>query len=537
MQTFDYVIIGAGSAGCCVANRLSIDKTKSVCLIEAGPKDNDLRIKIPIGFVMLMKHPRFNWLYASTPQAQLKNQSIAMPRGKTLGGSSSINSMVYIRGRPSDYDRWSELGCSGWDWKSVLPYFKRSEQNIRLGSDPRHGDDGPLYVEDPPSPHFLCNVFIEAGKEAGIPSNNDFNGEIQEGLGTYQLTMHNGRRWSSADAFLKPVIKRPNLEVITNAEVKVINFNNKRAESITIIKGNKLENINVNNEVILCAGAIGSPTVLLQSGIGPSAQLHDLGSNIIHDMAGVGENLHDHPAISTYFSAPFVGHGISLGTLPSILFSPIEYLFKRRGLLTSNTVEAGGFVRTNKKISEPDIQFHFIPARVGHQGSLIVWGRGYYSDVCLLKPKSRGRLWLEKIDGEYQPQIDPNLLADSDDKQTLIGGFKILRQIFAARPFRKFNSSEIYPGDEVKTDADIADYVLSHLGTAYHPVGTCRMGPADDPLTVVTPDLKVKGLDNVRVADASIMPEIVAGNTNAPTIMIAEKASDLILGVCPGIES
>jgi len=529
MQTFDFVIIGAGSAGCCLANRLSIDKTKSVCLIEAGPNDNDIRIKIPIGLVSLMKHPRFNWLYTSTPQTQLKHQSIPIPRGKTLGGSSSINSMVYIRGRPSDYDRWSELGCTGWDWQAVLPYFKRSEQNMRLGSDPLHGDNGPLYVEDPPSPNFLCNVFTAAGVEIGIPSNNDFNGEIQEGLGTYQLNMHNGSRWSSADAFLKPVFKRPNLEVITNAEVKVINFNNKRAESITIKKGNNLEKINVHSEVILCAGSIGTPTILLQSGVGPAIQLHNLEINVIHDLPGVGENLHDHPAIPIHFSAPSVGYGVTFKTMPSILFSSLEYLLKRRGLLTSNTVEAGGFARTNKNISEPDIQFHFIPARVGHQGSSIVWGRGYYSDVCLLKPTSRGRLWLEKIDGEYQPQIDPNLLADIDDKHTLTDGFKILRQLLKAKPFRRYNPVEICPGDKIKTDKDITDYVLSHLGTAYHLVGTCRMGSANDHQTVVTPDLKIKGLENIRVADASIMPEIVAGNTNAPTIMIAEKASDLIL--------
>ena len=411
----------------------------------------------------------------------MKNQSIPIPRGKTLGGSSSINSMVYIRGRASDYDRWSELGCGDWGWQAVLPYFKRSEQNIRLGSDPLHGDSGPLYVEDLPSPHSLCNVLTKAGAEVGIPSNNDFNGEIQEGLGTYQLNMHNGSRWSSADAFLRPVTKRPNLKVITKADVRSINFNNKRAESITIKKGNKLENITVNNELILCAGAIGSPTLLLQSGIGPGTRLQDLGINVIHELSGVGENLHDHPAIAMHFSAAAVGYGISFGTLAANLVAPFEYLFKRRGMLSSNSVEAGGFARSTNKITEPDIQFHFIPARVGHQGSPIVWGRGYYSDVCLLKPKSRGRLWLTNIDGEYQPQIDPNLLADSDDKKTLFNGFKILRQILTASPFKKFNPSEIFPGDDVTTDADIADYVLSHLGTAYHPVGTCRMGSKNDP--------------------------------------------------------
>ena len=529
MRSFDYVIIGAGSAGSCLANRLSANGKHSICLIEAGPRDNDLRIKIPLALVNLMKNPKYNWLFRSTPQVQLNDQQIPIPRGKTLGGSSSINSMVYIRGRASDYDRWSKLGAEGWEWDKVQNYFIKSENNTRFSEDPLHGNKGLLDVQDPMSPHPLCNDFIAAGGEIGMPENNDFNGTSQEGMGVYQLTMRKGRRCSSADAFLKPALARSNLHVITGAEVERIKFDGHRAKSIQFQQKNKSNEVSINRELILSAGAIGSPVILFKSGLGPLEVLQKNNIQPVQVLNGVGENLQDHPACALHFSSLDSGYGLSLSTLHQILMAPIQYLLAHRGLFASNTVEAGGFARTDKNLSEPDVQFHFIPARVGHGKHFITWGRGYYADVCLLKPNSRGRLWVDKAGEKLVPKIDLNLLSDENDMKKMVEGFKLLRRIFSTTVFLQFNSQEVYPGDLISSEQDIESFLRSRLGTAYHPVGTCRMGKKEDPGTVVDSNLRLCGIENIRVADASVMPEIVAGNTNAPSIMIAEKASDMIL--------
>ena len=526
-HSFDYVIVGGGSAGCVLADRLSANGKYSVCLIEAGKADTDLRIKVPLGLMNLMKNPQFDWCFRSAPHAHLDGHTVTVPRGKTLGGSGSINSMVYIRGRASDYDAWAAAGAEGWAWHEVLPYFKQQENNRELGSNTLHGDGGPLHVQSLSSPHPLLSVLQQAGEELNIPASTDFNGATQEGLGVYQATMKNGRRWSAADAFLRPALRRRNLTVMTNAEVDRLVLGNRIVTGVRVRSKEGLKTIGVNKEVILCAGAIGSPTILLKSGIGSAAHLKQREIDVHIDAPGVGQNLHDHPAVGVFHGGGHAGYGLSLrNTLQNVL-SPFNYLLFRRGLWASNTVEGGGFAKTEAALAEPDVQFHFIPARLGHQGKMIVWGQGYYSDVCLLKPKSRGQLTLAA--DRKTPNIDLNLLSDEEDFDRLIRGLELLRKLLAARAFDSVRSPELAPGGAVQTREHLRTYIKQGLGTAYHPVGTCRMGAVDDSNAVVGPNLKLIGSDNIRVIDASVMPEIVAGNTNAPTMMIAEKGAETVL--------
>ena len=529
-MNFDYVIVGGGSAGCCLAGRLSEDPGKSVCLIEAGPPDNDPRIKIPLALLNLIGNPRFDWCYESAPHAHMNGRTVSVPRGKTLGGSGSINSMVYIRGRASDYDAWSRLGCSGWDWESVLPYFIRAESNQRLADDPLHGGDGPLNVEDLRSPDPMLEQFVAAGRANGIPENGDFNGVYQDGLGAYQATMRKGRRWSAADAYLRPAKGRKNLHVLTNAKVESIDFSGKVARWVNLRRGSEHETIVIDDTLILCAGAIGTPTLLLRSGVGPQDHLQELQIPFVHELSGVGENLHDHPAIAVHYDGGDSGRGLSFATLPKLAVAPFEYLFARRGIFASNLVEGGGFARTDASLTEPDVQFHFIPSKVGHIGAKISWGNGYYCDVCLLKPNSRGRLRLASAEIDDDPIIDLNLLSDYEDRQTLLRGLKLLRRVLSNPALSGSGAKEAVPGPAVQSDDELLQYIYERLGTGYHPVGTCRMGDPADPMTVVDSNLRVIGLENVRIADASVMPEIVAGNTNAPTMMIADVAADRITG-------
>ncbi len=527
MSAFDIVIIGGGSAGCVLAGRLSEDPALSVCLVEAGGEGRSVRVRTPVALVDLMRNARYNWLYESAPQRELGNRCLGVPRGKVLGGSSAINSMVYIRGRASDYDRWAALGCDGWDWKSVLPVFRRAENNQRIEND-LHGNSGPLIVGDLPSPHPLCRTWIEAGEYRGIPRNDDFNGAAQEGLGTYQVTMHNGRRVSAADAYLSPARSRPNLTVLTNAHALRIEFAGRRATGVAVVHDGQFRTIRVRDELLLSAGAIGSPALLLASGVGPEAELARMGVEVVQPLAGVGENLQEHVSIGMSLIAP-AGRGLSLATLPSIAWAPVEYLVRGTGLLSTNHVEAGGFARTDLRLAEPDVQFHMIPARVGVASKGIVWGRGYFADACLLRPASRGRLSIRKDGRGFAPVIDFNALGHADDRAAIVRAFRLLRSILESEPFERLRPVEESPGAAVQTDEQILRHCRQRLGTAYHPVGTCRMGPGGDPRSVVGPDLRVVGLENLRIADASIMPEIIAGNTNAPTMMIGDMAADLIL--------
>ncbi|MEL7536421.1 MAG: GMC family oxidoreductase N-terminal domain-containing protein [Pseudomonadota bacterium] len=526
--TTDVLVIGGGSAGCAAAGRLSEDPSLEVCLLEAGPADSSPLIKVPLGVVALMGHRDFDWRWRSAPLRHLGGREVSVPRGRTLGGSGSINSMVYIRGRASDYDEWLADGCAGWGWDDVLARFRRAENNGRFREDPLHGTSGPLYVNDLPSPHPMVQQWQAAGAAHGIPSNDDFNGEVQEGLGNYQTTMRHGRRWSPADAYLRGAMRRHNLEVITDTLAERIEFSDRTAKTVIARRRGREIRINVRRELVLCAGAIATPTLLMRSGIGPGEHLREFGIHVVIDRPQVGENLHDHPAIGMHYGGGDQGYALSLPTLPANALAPLRYCLARRGLFASNTVEAGGFARTDAALAEPDVQFHFIPARLGHEGKAIVWGRGYYSDVCVLKPKSRGRVRLAAADPAAMPAIDLNLLSDPHDDRTMLAGAKLLRSLLRHPALARGDAEELVPGPDVRSDDELRDMIHRRLGTAYHPVGTCRMGRSDDPRSVVDPTLKLLGTTNVRVADASIMPSVIAGNTNAVSMVIGEAAAEFV---------
>ncbi|MEM8984393.1 MAG: GMC family oxidoreductase N-terminal domain-containing protein [Pseudomonadota bacterium] len=526
---FDVLVIGGGSAGCAAAGTLCADGRRSVGLLEAGPADISPLIKIPLGVVGLMGHRDFDWRWRSEPHSHLGGRAVSVPRGRTLGGSGSINSMVYIRGRASDYDGWLADGCTGWGWRDVLERFRRAENNGRFSDDPLHGTDGPVHVNDLPSPHPMVRAWQQAGADFGIPRNDDFNGAVQEGLGNYQTTMRRGRRWSPADAYLGPSRQRRQLSVLTDTLVEKIEFDGRRAIAVMVRRDGQQQRIAVRGEIIVAAGAIASPALLMRSGIGDAAHLADFGIDAIVPNAAVGSNLHDHPAIGMHYGGGFNGYALSLATLPSNLLAPLRYCLAGRGLFASNTVEAGGFARTDAALTEPDVQFHFIPARLGHEERAIVWGRGYYSDVCVLKPKSRGRVALSSSDAAAMPSIDLNLLADDDDAQCLLRGAKPLRQLLAHPALKRGDAKELVPGPTIESDEALLDTIHRRLGTAYHPVGTCRMGAADDHRSVVDPQLRLLGTENVRVADASIMPSIIAGNTNAISMVIGAAAGEFLV--------
>lgn len=526
---FDFVIVGAGSAGCVLANRLSTNRAKKVCLIEGGGSDRSLRVRVPAGILSLYGNPRFDYGYMGVEQPHLNYRSIPVNRGKVLGGSSSINSMVYIRGAAEDYDEWANLGCNGWSYSNVLPVFKKLEKNLLSQNADYHGFNGELLVDNPRDPNVLSRMWVEAGKSIGLPENTDFNAEAQFGLGIYNVTQDKGERFSSYTAFVKPIRSRPNLVILTRTEVLKLIFDGDRVTAVDVEINGERRKLTCRGEVVLSAGAIGSPRILLASGIGPGSELQSAGVTPVKDLPGVGKNLRDHiDGMITVRSKSLKTLGLSFLNLPAILASPVRYFGRRKGMLTTNYVEAGGFAKTKFADDLPDIQFHFVPGYRSHRGRLVEYGHGYAVHTCVLRPKSVGELTLAPSRSHRHAAIDHRFFSDPDDELTLIEGIKMARSIFAAPEFDELRGREILPGPEVNTDDEILAYLKAEALTVYHPVGTCKMGT--DNMAVVGPDdLKVRGFNNLRVADASIMPTLIGGNTNAPAMMIGERASQMIL--------
>ncbi|NRA85502.1 MAG: GMC family oxidoreductase N-terminal domain-containing protein, partial [Gammaproteobacteria bacterium] len=524
-------------AGCVLADRLSACGKYQVCLLEAGPKDKNWSIHLPLGVINLMRSRTLNWQLYSAEEANQKNRKIFNPRGKTLGGSSSVNAMLYVRGQKEDYDHWAALGNDGWSYDEVLPYFK-STQHQERGEDEFHGINGPLNVADTRAKPAVHDDFILSAQQAGFPANDDFNGATQEGVGYYQVTQKNGQRCSSAKAFLTPNLHRANLTVVTDAQVqKILVETNNDGSETKVATGvcykikNKEFSIYADKEVLLSAGTFNSPQLLMLSGIGPKDELNAHGIPIIHELAGVGENLQDHP--DTIVVNRHKNENL-LALRPKAIWWLVKESFKyfqkkRMGILTSAVAESGGFIKSRADLSRPDLQLHFIPAAFDDHGRdlKIMFNYGIALHTCLLRPKSRGNVSLYGNKAELPPKIKLNMLDHKDDQRNMIQALKIARSILNQSPLKDNNGSEILPGNHTQSDAEILTFLKNKSNTIYHPVGTCKMG--NDELAVVDNELKVHGINHLRVVDASIMPTLISGNTNAPTIMVAAKIADNIL--------
>ncbi len=528
---FDYIVIGGGSAGCVLAGRLTEDPAVRVCLLEAGPPDASAFIHCPGGLAVLNRIPSLNWNQHTTPQPGLGGRRGLQPRGRVLGGSSSVNAMIYVRGQPADYDWWAQQGGNpGWGWRDVLPYFLRAEHNER-GASEWHGTGGPLNVADLQAPHRVARAFVQAGVQAGHAHNPDFNGPSQEGVGLYQVTHRGGERFSAAKAYLTPHLGRAHLRVETGARATRILFEGRRAVGVEYRQGGTLRTVRAAREVLLSAGALLSPQLLMLSGVGPGAQLQRHGIPVLHDLPGVGEHLHDHPDVVQVVDAPALTDlfGLSFRGALSLLRGVREWRARRTGLLTTNFAEAGGFIRSRPEEPAPDLQLHFVIAKLLDHGRELSWGHGYSCHVCLLQPRSRGRVRLASADPQALPLVDPAFLADEDDLQRLVQGVRRMREILVQPALAGLGGRELARSAGAQSDAQIAAFIRRHADTVYHPVGSCRMGPGGPgALDVVDAQLRVHGLQGLRVIDASVMPRVVSGNTNAPTIMIAEKAVDLL---------
>ncbi|WP_158969777.1 GMC family oxidoreductase [Chachezhania sediminis] len=527
-HAFDYIVIGAGSAGCVMANRLSADPAARVLLLEAGGPDKSPFIHMPAGINRVKDNPRTDWIHQTTPQDGLADRVIPIPRGKGLGGSSNINAMVYIRGQRQDYDDWAAEGCDGWGYDDVLPYFIRSEDNRCAQKDAGfHGTDGPLTVSDRPYTHPLSDIFVEAAVEAGLPYNADFNGHHQEGAGRYAVTQRDARRCSAAVAYLRPVMGRGNLTVETGAHITALEMQGDRVTGVTYRQNGRMITASAAGEVILAAGAISSPHILMLSGIGPADDLHTMGIRVHHDLPGVGQNLQDHLNLSLLHRTkdPVTLAGIGKGA--KAIGALAQYLWNRTGPGTTNGAESGAFWASPASNGRPDIQMHFIPMMLG-ENMQDVGIHGITIHACNLRPADRGTLTLQSADPFAAPLIDNRFLHSDRDMEKMRHGLDCAREIAATGPLARILSDEFAPGADARGAAELDAFIRRTAETEYHPSGTCKMGVDD--MAVVGPDLKVRGMANLRVADASVMPSLVSGNTNAPCIMIGEKAADLILG-------
>jgi choline dehydrogenase len=529
---FDYLIIGAGSAGCVLANRLSAERSVRVAVLEAGPHDASELIRIPAAVGALLRHPVFNWNFVTAPQPQLSNRVIAVPRGKVVGGTSSINGMVYTRGHPHDFDDWAAAGNPGWSYREILPYFIRSENNEAFRESPYHGVGGPMNVISICPHNPLVDRFVAAAASLGYSRNADFNGADQEGFGPRQATIRAGRRESMATAFLWPALRRGNVELITDALVRRVLLESGHAVGVEYEQDGQVRTLKARAEIILCGGAIGSPQLLLRSGIGEPRQLHASGIAPQVDLAGVGRNLQDHFAVTIMMrTRNSESYGLSLRALPRGLWTVLNYALRRRGALASNIFEAHGFIHTLPGLDRPDVQIIFVPAHRNASGFPIPFGHGFGINIALLRPASRGSVSLRSPDPRAAPVIDPAFLSNAADLPPLVSGFVIARALLNAPAFASARAHEILPGPQVRTERDIAQFVRESGFTVFHPVGTCRMG--SDSSAVVDPMLRVRGIECLRVVDASVFPTIVGGNTNAAVVMVAEKAADLIRGKSP----
>jgi choline dehydrogenase len=524
---FDYVVVGAGSAGCVLANRLSADGKHSVLLLEAGPKDTNLWIHVPLGYGKLFKEKTVNWMYQTEPEPGLNGRQVFQPRGKVLGGSSSINGLLYVRGQHEDYDRWRQRGNAGWGYEDVLPYFRKAE-NQQRGADKYHGADGPLPVSDWRHVDPLSEAFVVAAAETGIPTNPDFNGASQEGAGFFQTTTRRGRRASTAFSYLRPAKRRSNLRIETAALAQRIMFEGRRARAVEYRQDGNLRTARARREILVASGAYNSPQLLQLSGVGPAELLKHHGIDIVLDSPGVGNDLQDHMQVR------LITRCAQRVTLNDVVNHPLrrvmaglQYAALRKGPLTIAAGTSGAFFKTSPRLATPDIQIHFLPFSTDKMGEKLHSFSGFSASVCQLRPESRGSLRIRSADPSVSPEIRINYLATETDRAAFIDGIRILRTVLAAPALKPYTLEEIDPGSKIVSDEDLLAYCRRTGSTVYHPTSTCRMG--SDPLAVVDQRLRVHGIEGLRVVDASIMPDLMSGNTNAPTIMIAEKASDMIL--------
>ncbi|MDE2427559.1 MAG: choline dehydrogenase [Burkholderiales bacterium] len=530
-QISDFIVVGGGSGGCAVAGRLTEDPNCSVTVLEAGDKADSWVVNTPIGVVAMLPTKLNNWAFETVPQPGLNGRRGYQPRGKMLGGSSSINAMVYIRGHRQDYDHWAALGNPGWSYEEVLPYFKRSENNETLGG-AFHGQSGPLHVSQLRSDNPYQQIYLEAARQAGFTINTDFNGAEQEGIGLYQVTQHNGERWTAARAYLHPHMgKRANLRVETGCYVTRILFEGKRAVGVQMIQNGQQTTLRARREILLAAGAFQTPQLLMLSGVGDAQALQKLGIPVVHDLPGVGQNLQDHPDFVFKYRAKSLDLlGVSVGGGVRIAREFGRFRRERRGTFTSNGAEGGGFLKTDPSLPAPDIQLHFVMAMLDDHARKLHLGHGYSCHVCLLRPKSVGELTLASLDPRAAPLINPRFLEHPDDLEAMVRGFKLTRKLLDAPALANARSSDFQTAN-VHSDDEIRAALRQYSDTVYHPIGTCKMGV--DAMAVVDPTLCVHGLQGLRVVDASIMPTLIGGNTNAPTMMIGEKAADMIRGKSP----
>jgi len=521
----DFIVVGAGSAGCAVAARLSEDPATRVLLLEAGGEDRNRWIHIPLGFGKTFADPSVNWCYETEPDPGASNRRVFWPRGKVLGGSSSINGMVYIRGQAEDFDHWRQLGNTGWSFEDVLPYFKRAEHQTR-GADAFHGTDGPLCVSDVPDRHPICEAFIQGAMELGFSRNDDFNGATQEGVGYHQTTTRKGRRCSTAVGYLRPAMERPNLQVMTGALTEKIVFDGRRVTGVTFRQDGRVITACAGCEVILCGGAVNSPQLLMLSGIGPQEHLAELGIPVVHHLPGVGQSLQDHYSapIKLKCRMPITVNDVMQSNVRKLKVG-LQYMLFKNGPLAMGTSPAALFARTRPELASPDIKCSISPFSADRPQDGLHPFSGFTMIAYQLRPESRGQIKLKSAAPADPPAVYPNYLATETDQRTVVAGLKLCRQLLANPHLQHFIQSEFLPGVTVQTDEELLDFARQRGGTVYHPTSTCKMG--NDPMAVVDPELRVHGVEGLRVADASIMPTVVSGNTNAATIMIGERAADM----------